>query len=211
MNAYPDYWALVTIGEGGEPSWVPEGSSGLHFFYSVPLRDAFFFLPSKLHQDFVADEIINPKDEGRLTDLGINKVIPVCDFDSGDIKRYGYEQRYNLNTDIDKDAYDCQSKTPVEENPPRSVELDITKYDFDIPGTFYIGVVTQISPAKLTDFRFVASDNQPQTEPPKTDPYYFDPSNIVDSSYTNTQFTVWMLVSTPCWLGDGGCDKLNPH
>ncbi len=215
MNAYPDYWVLVTIAEGGVVSWVPKGSSGLHFYYSVPLRDAMFFLPSKLHQDFVDEEIINPGDKKFLPKSDIMKFIPLCKFDSGNITKYEYEQRYNLNTDIDQSAYDCQSTTPQGNTSYQSVTLTISKYDFDIPGTFYIGVVTQLSPAILPPSTpNLYSENLPRTEP-VVDPTSFQPSNIIlpltdPTSYGQTIFTVWMIVSTPCWTEDGGCNIENP-
>jgi hypothetical protein len=212
MYAYPDFWILVSIGEGGTVTWVPPDSSGLHFYSPIPLRDASFYLPSKLTQKPISEEVINPADAGILK-TDIDKVIPVCDIIDGNSTTpptYGYEDRYHLITDIDDDPYYCNPATTVADNKVQSVKLDITDYDFDIPGTFYIGVVTQISPAVLPDSPFVTSENKPRTEP-VTYPTDFQPSNINDGSYVNTEFTVWMIISTPCWSGDGGCNtEKNP-
>jgi hypothetical protein len=216
MFAYPDFWIPVTLEPDGNPIWLPEGYQGLHFYYSIPLRDAGHHLPTALPQRPILDEVINPKDAEIYSgkENQINTVIPLCHFDSNGIFTPPYEPKYNVITDIPLSPYYCNltGENVIGSNHQiQWLQLSISEYDFDIPGTFYIGVATEISRAKLPDSPYLTVENQPRTEPVKTNPYYFEPSNITDETYKSTIFTVWMIVSTPCWTGDGGCDMESPQ
>jgi hypothetical protein len=219
MLSYPDFWMQVAIGDGGGLSADYGGEiGGPHFLYSYPLRGE-FYLPSKLPTRSPYFMLINGEDIKYLSH-DMELVVPVCEYyesgvvqvDSMGIYYYGYQDTFGVTSDIDVDPYKCfPAGRTYTNNKLQTIELNVTDYDFDIPGIFYIGVVTQMIPAELNNSTDLTPNNQPRKEPePK--PHTFEPSNIdINQSYINTKFTVWMIVSTPCWSGDGGCNtEKNP-
>jgi hypothetical protein len=219
LYAYPDFWMPVTA-EGDADRWLEKG--GLHFYYSMPLRGSPFYLPSKLPQTPISLEVINPIDANVIQGTqdtqgtqGVDMAIPVCDANTGNdlehrfssisTMNYGYSKPWWEKSMVGNDSYNCTySANAGNNNTVQSIELDISQYDFDIPGTFYLGVVTQILPAKSPK-----GDGSTEKE---GSPHMFQPSNIHPTVhediglYSDLGFSVWMIVSTPCWNGNLGTE-----
>jgi hypothetical protein len=201
---YPNYWRPVVLDENGQPVGNYWGNkSGIHFFYSDPQSTWTFSYPSKLPEIPKANAVINPEDVNSI-DGDVDNVIPVCTMWGGSTFTYDYISYNLINSDIDADPYYCVPTIGYDSTGTyiQSIHLDITDYDFDFPATFYLGVATDIAAA--------LSPLDGKTEETGITKTKLQPSNFGTVSYLQTQFSVWMLVSTPCQTADKGCDMLNP-
>jgi hypothetical protein len=210
---YPNFWEPVVLGNNGQPQGNFWGDlNGPHFFFSDPLAIGMFHYPSKLPQIAKEQALINQADIQNV-DQEVRMVIPVCTILTGSqvehgptgatVVNYGYNTDNTwVNSDIDADPYYCAPIPTFTDSKIQSIDLEVVEYDFDFPANFYLGVVTKIAPA-LSPIDGISKE----TDITETG---LEPSNIFDNSYRQTQFSVWMLVSTPCQTADNGCDTLTP-
>ncbi len=190
--AYPDFWEPVVVNSSVPIANWWDDQQGLHFLISDSYSS--IFLPTYLYVKTALAEIPNSLDGQNIYNIQSVYVIAVCDAIDGSIVNYGGLFNHDFN-------YDCAKSNFVQnkELQIQSIELSISKFFFDIPGNFAIGVAAIIDPAKYPD---------PNHEETIAGPETLHPTNIGDGTYMNTSFTVWMIVTTPCTMGmgDAGCE-----
>jgi len=204
---YPNYWAPVVLGEGGQPVGNASGElGGPHFLYSDPQLINKYMFPSELPEEDTGMALINPADVDLVDYKNVPRVIPVCSLLDGKVTNSGYRINYGgyIDSDINTDEYDCGESMGYDPTGYKiqSLTFDVTQYDFDFPATFYLGVATEIVPA--------LSPLDGKTEETDITKSELEPSNYGTDPYKQSQFSVYMLVSTPCQTADGGCDMLTP-
>jgi len=211
---YPNYWAPVVLGEGGQPVGNASGElGGPHFFYSDPQLINQYMFPSKLPMEDAALALINPDDSNTI-DPQVPRVIPVCSLLDGKVTNSGYAEYKDgyVDSDIDLDPYYCGESMVYDPSGTKIQKLtfDVTQYDFDFPATFYLGLATEFAPALSPLIPPGLAPLDGKTEETEITKSELEPSNYKNKLYLQNKIFVYMLVSTPCQTADGGCDMLTP-